>query len=158
MSTTDFSLEQLQEIEAGESVEFALNDAGRITATGPQAGVDRALARIALSRDDVAEILRLRQGLPKPSEKIVTREVSPNVPSLEVYRANYRLWFTARGAYFTPSEKELDLMFGACSEGDELHFDFAHSFTVRKSSGLLVSVDRKGRVSQPSPYSPALKK
>jgi hypothetical protein len=158
MSTKEFSLEQLQEIETGEGVKLASNDAGRISASGPRAGVDRALARIALSRDEVAEVLRVRQGLPKPSEEIVTREVSTNVPTLEIQKMNYVTWFMARAQYYHPSVTELDKMFSVLSEGDEVLPDFAHSFTVRKPNGLLVSVDRKGRVNPPSPYSPALKK
>jgi hypothetical protein len=152
-------IEELQGIETEERVKFSLNDAtGRIETKGPENAVDRALVRIALFRDEVAEVLRERQGLPKPGEKIVTREVSTNVLPLAVYRANYRPWFTARGAYYTPKEEEIDRMFAACEEGDEIIFDFAHSFTVRKPNGLLVSVDRRGRVNPPSPYTPAVKK
>lgn len=150
-------IKEIDAIETEEGVKFSLNDAtGRIVTAGPEAAVDRALARIALFRDEVGEALRERQGLPKPGEKIVVREISPNVPSLAVYRQNYRIFFTARGVYFTPTEEELDRMFAACEEGDELLFDFAHSFTVRKPNGLLVSINRKGQVSPPSPYSPAV--
>ena len=152
-------IQELEAIETEAGVAFSFNRAtGRIEAKGPAALVDRALARIVLFRDEVAEVLHERQGLPKPGEEIVVREVSPSVPALDVQRANYIRWFSAKGAYFTPTEDELDRMFAACSEGDEVLFDFAHSFTVRKPNGLLVSVDRKGRVSQPSPYSPAMQK
>jgi hypothetical protein len=152
-------IKEIENIETEEGVKFSLNDAnGRIVTSGPEAAVDRTLVRIALFRDELAEALRERQGLPKSGERIVTREVSPKVPALAVSRANYIRWFSAKGAYFTPTEDELDRMFAACSEGDEVLFDFAHSFTVRKPNGLLVSVDRKGRVSQPSPYSPAMQK
>ena len=150
-------IKEIEKIETEEGVKFSLNDAnGRIVAEGPEAAVDHALMRIAPFRDEVAEALRERQGLPKPGERIVTREVSTSVPALAVSRANYIRWFSAKGAYFTPTEEDLDRMFAACSEGDEILFDFAHSFTVRKPNGLLVSVDRKGRVSPPSPYTPAL--
>src|ERR1700689_1912341 len=150
---------EIEGIEAELGVKFSLNDAsGRIVAAGPEAAVDRALARITLFRDEVGEALRERQGLPKSGEKIVTREVSISVPALDVQRANYIRWFSAKGVYFTPTPQQLDAMFAACSEGDEILPDFAHSFTVRKPNGLLVSVNRKGRVSQPSPYSPALTK
>jgi hypothetical protein len=151
-------IEELQGIEA-EGVKLSLSEAtGRIVTAGPEAAVDRALMRIAPFRDELAEVLRERQGLPAPGQKIVVREVSPNVPSKAVYRENYRTFFTARGVYFTPTEEEIDRMFAAVDEGDEIIFDFAHSFTVRKPNGLLVAVDRKGRVTPPSPYTPALKK
>ncbi len=150
-------IQEIEKIETEEGVKFSLSDStGRIVTLGSEEAVDRALARIALFRDELGEALRSRQGLPKPAEKIVTREVSINVPALDVQRANYIRWFSTKGVYFTPTEQELDAMFAACSEGDEILPDFAHSFTVRKPNGLLVSVDRKGRVSQPSPYSPAL--
>jgi hypothetical protein len=48
-------------------------------------------------------------------------------------------------------------MFGACEEGDEIIFDFAHSFTVRKLDGRLLQIDRRGRVAPPSAYSPAVR-
>ena len=148
---------ELEAIETEAGVAFSLNRAtGRIEAKGPAASVDRALARIVLFRDEVAEVLRERQGLPKPGEEIVVREVSPSVPALAIQRSNYRRWYMGKPKYFWPSQEEEDAMFAACSEGDEILVDFAHSFTVRKPNGLLVSIDRRGRVSQPSPYSPAV--
>jgi hypothetical protein len=152
-------IQEIEKIETEEGVKFSLNDAtGRIVTSGSEAAVDRALVRIALFRDELGEALRLRQGLPKPAERIVTREVSTNVPSKEVLRANYVRWFSAQPKYYWPTEQELDLMFAQVNEGDEVIPDFAHSFCVRRPNGLLVSVDRKGRVSQPSPYSPAVQK
>jgi hypothetical protein len=49
-------------------------------------------------------------------------------------------------------------MIAACEEGDELLFDFAHSFTVRKPDGRLISINRRGKVERPSVYSPHLPK
>ena len=155
----EMNLAELQNIETEEGVSFSLNDAGRISASGARAGVERALARIVLFRNEVAQLLRERQGLPEPGQEIITREVSAGaVPSPAVQRANYVAWFTARPKYFHPNESELDAMFGQINEGDECIFDFAHSITVRLPNGLLVAVDRKGRVTPPSPYSPAVKR
>jgi hypothetical protein len=79
------------------------------------------------------------------------------VPSLATQRQNYVVWFNSRPKYFHPSETELDRMWGALEEGDLVHFDFAHSITVQKPNGLLISVDRRGRIAEPSPYSPAVR-
>ena len=45
-------------------------------------------------------------------------------------------------------------MFSKVEENDLVLPDFAHSFSVRKPNGLLVQVDRKGRITPPSPYTP----
>ncbi|MGA7873043.1 MAG: hypothetical protein WCA22_19305 [Candidatus Binatus sp.] len=111
---------EFEGIETEERVTFSLNDAWRIVAEGPEAAVDRALARIAPFRLEVAEVLRERQGLPKRGEEIVRREVSANVPSKEVQRANYIKWFSEKGMYYRPSEQELDAMFAQVNEGDEI--------------------------------------
>jgi hypothetical protein len=148
---------ELETIETEEGVAFSLTEAGRIAAKGPGAALDRALARILPFRSEVAALLRERQGFPDPGEAIVTREISPNVPALAVQAANYRTWFTARGVYYTPSDEELARMMAAVEEGDEILFDFAHSFSVRKPNGLIVAVNRKGQTVAPSSYSPALK-
>lgn len=150
------TIEELELIEREEVVAFSLTHTGRIAAKGTETAVNSALARIASVRDEIAALLRERQGLPDPSEAIVVREVSPSVPSLATWRQNYRKWFMEKSTYYHPTEAQMDKMFGACEEGDEIIFDFAHSFTVRKPNGLLVSVDRKGRVSEPSPYSQAV--
>jgi hypothetical protein len=151
------TIEELELIEREETVAFSLSEMGRIAAKGTEAAVDAALARIAPFRDETAVLLRKRQGLPDPAEAIVVREVSASVPSLAAQRANYVTWFAARGAYYTPTDEQLDKMFAACSEGDEVIPDFAYSFSVRRPNGLVVSVDRKGRVGPPSPYSPAVR-
>jgi hypothetical protein len=102
-------------------------------------------------------LLRERQGIPEPGEVIVTREVSPGVPSLAIQRANYIAWLSTKSGYYQPSTEELNKMFRALEEGDEVLPDFAHSFSVRKPDGRLISIDRKGRIGQPSLYAPALK-
>jgi hypothetical protein len=150
------TIEELQQIESEEAVAFSLSETGRIAAKGPEAAVDRALVRIASFRDEVAALLRKRQGLPEPGEAIVVREVSSSVPSLEVQKENYRRWFTVRGSYYTPSEEQLSRMWSALEADDEVIFDFAHSITVRKRNGLLIAINRKGEITQPSPYSPAV--
>jgi len=76
------------------------------------------------------------------------------VPSVEVQKQNYITWYQQRSTYYHPTEKELELMFSKVEEGDESLPDFARSFTVRKPNGLLIQIDRKGRVSPPSPYTP----
>jgi hypothetical protein len=147
----------LQQIEAAEGVTFALRpDTKVITCTGKTAAVDRALAAIAPARDKVAALLRERQGMTESDEPVVERQIALNILSLDVQRENYIRWFKARPLIFQPNESELDKMFAACAEGDEIFFDFTQSFTVRKPNGLFISIDRKGRVDQPSPYAPVV--
>lgn len=148
---------EIEKIETEEGVAFSLTEAGRIAAKGPAPAVDRALARILIDRGEVAALLRERQGLPDPAAAIVTREVSPNVPSLAIQRANYITWTLRKSTYYQPTEQELDTMFSVLEEGDEILPDFARSFSVRKPDGRIISVDRKGRIGQPSPYGPAAK-
>jgi hypothetical protein len=149
-------IEELEKIEREESVNFVFKPTtGTIAVKGKPAAVDRGLERIKGQRDEVAGLLRARQA---PEDEIVEREVAFSVPSKAVQRQNYIFWFMKMPRYYWPSEAELDVMFGAIEEGDLVIPDFAHSFTVRRPNGLLVSVDRKGRVSQPSPYSPAMQK
>jgi hypothetical protein len=150
-------IHEIEKIEAEENVSFSLNDAGRIAVKGPAGGVDRALGRIATWRDEAAVLLRKRQGLPDPDAAIITREIAANVAPLAVQRAKYIDFFSARGDYFTPSAEELDRMFSVLEEGDEVLPDFAFSFSVRRRDGRLVQVDRKGRITAPSIYSPAVK-
>jgi hypothetical protein len=148
---------ELQQIEAENGVVFSLNGERKVEATGTAEAIDRALQQIS-DRGELVVLLRQRQGLPEIDEEpVVTRMIPVGVPSVEVQRQNYVRWFTAQPKYFQPKPEELDLMFAAVEEGDELVFDFAQSFTVRKPNGLLISVDRKGRIGKPSPYSPALK-
>jgi len=148
---------QLQQIEAEEGVAFTFRpDTKRLTVKGPDAACDRAIKRIAGDRDEVAVLLRERQGIAEDDEPIVEREIALNVKTLAVQRENYIRWFKAKPLFYQPTESELDKMFSALEEGDEIIFDFAQSFTVRKQNGLLVAVDRKGRVDVPSPYSPAM--
>ena len=150
-------INELQAIESEENVTFVFKPKTKtIAVKGKPAAVDRGLDRIKGQRDEVATLLRERQGISADDEE-VEREISLNVPSLAVQRPNYRRWYMAQAQIYQPSEAELELMFSRCDEGDEIIFDFAHSFTVRKPNGLLVSVDRKGRVGHPSPYSPAVR-
>ena len=149
-------IDELELIETEEGMHFLYKSATRIGAKGPQAAVDRALDRIADHREQVLELMRVRQGVPAEGEEQVEREIAVNIPSKAVQKSNYVAWFTKQSKYYHPSESELEVMFNAVEEGDLVLPDFAHSFTVRKPNGLLVQVDRKGRVSAPSPYSPAL--
>ncbi len=144
---------ELQMIEAEEAVAFSLKGNGKIAVKGKNAAVDRALERIAGHRDEVAVLLRERGTV---EEEDVVREIASTVPSLAVQRQNYIAWFSARSTYYHPSAAQLDAMFAACNEGDEIIFDFALSFTVRKPDGRLLQIDRRGRVVPPSPYSPAV--
>lgn len=148
---------ELEQIEKEAGVSFSLSEVGRISAKGQAAAVARALARIVPFRAQTAVLLRERQGIPDPDATIITREISPNVQALAMQREKYLSWLSAKSEYFQPSADELDKMFSALEEGDEILPDFAHSFTVRKPDGRLISVDRKGRCGEPSMYSPALK-
>lgn len=148
---------ELEQIEKDQGVSFSLSDVGRIAAKGLVAAVDRALARIVPFRAEVAALLRERQGVPDPDSVIISREISPDVPPLAAQRAKYLSWLSSKPEYFQPSAEELDRMFSVLEEGDEILPDFAHSFTVRKPDGRLISVDRKGRCGEPSQYSPAMK-
>ena len=142
-------LEQLTEVETKEGIKFALEPGGRLSVEGEDAAVDRALAQI--DRSEIVALLRERDGSPEP---IVKRIIPLNVLNKATYRENYIKWYSGMSEYYRPSEAELDKMFSAIEEGDEVLFDFAHSVTVRKPNGLLVAVDRRGRINPPSPYTP----
>ncbi len=141
---------ELSAIETEEEVVFKLKPGGKFTIKGTDPAIAKALARIT-SRDEVAAVLRERDGEVEP---IVEREIATAVPSVEVQKQNYIAWYQQRSTYYHPTEKELELMFSKVEEGDESLPDFARSFTVRKPNGLLIQIDRKGRVSPPSPYTP----
>jgi hypothetical protein len=140
---------QLAEVETKEGVKFALEPGGGLSVEGEDAAIERVLAHV--DRNEVAKLVRERDGSPEP---IVKRVLALNVLSKATYRANYITWYSGKSDYYKPSEAELDKMFSMIEEGDEVCFDFAHSVTVRKPNGLLVAVDRRGRVSPPSPYTP----
>jgi len=127
-----------------------------VTAKGKSSAVDRAFERIRGHRDEVAALLRARQGEPEEAE--VTREIPCDVPGLATQKENYRRWFMQRSNYYHPSEEQLNTMWDALEPDDLVHFDFAHSITVQKPNGLFIAIDRKGRIIEPSPYSPALKR
>jgi hypothetical protein len=150
------TIEEIESIEREFEVAFVFKpQTGRIACKGTtDHHVAQALERIAPHREQVNALLRKRQGI---ADAVVEREIGGSgVPTLAVYRENYRPWCEAHGAYYIKTEQELDKMFAACEEGDEIIFDFARSFTIRKRSGLLVSVDCRGRVGAPSQYSPAI--
>jgi len=150
----ELTIEELQVIEAETGVIFTYDWPSKTIVTkGKPSAIDLALERIRDRHDEVAELLRQRQ--PAPEEEIVERVISCDVPSKAVHRENYIRWYLKQPKYYHPTGSQLDTMFAACSEGDEIIFDFAHSFTVRKPNGLLVQVDRQGKVTPPSPYSPA---
>jgi hypothetical protein len=151
-------MSELEQIEREERVPFVLNDQRRLEMTGTDQAITRALARIGNRRDELVALLRQRQGLPDHDEEpIVKRTIPIGVPSVEVQKQNYVTWFMARPKIFQPKPDELDRMFAAVEAGDEVIFDFALSITVRRSSGLIVAIDRKGRIAEPSPYSPAVR-
>jgi hypothetical protein len=141
-------IEELTAIEIEEEVVFKLKPGGKIGVKGEGPAIDRALARI--DRAEVAALLRERDGSP---EEIVEREIALNVPSKAAQRDNYVMWFGAKSDYYKPSEAD-DVMFSKGDEGDEILPDFAHSFTCRKPDGRLIQIDRKGRITPPSPYTP----
>lgn len=144
------NIKDIEAIETELAITFRFKvETGTIVASGKRAAVAEGLERIREDRDAVADLLRQRQGV---EELEVEVEVGARVPSLEIQRANYISWFSSRPRYYQPTEQELDTMFAAVEEGDEILPDFAHSFTVRKPDGRLVSVDRRGRVGEPSPY------
>jgi hypothetical protein len=146
-------IEQLKEIESAEAVEFSLKPDSKIAIKGTDSAVDRVLARI--DRDEVAALLAEHRPLIEP---VVERVISTRVPALAIQRQNYISWFMAKSGYYQPTEDQLDRMFSVLQEGDEVLPDFAHSFSVRRPNGSIIQVDRKGRISQPSPYSPAVTK
>jgi hypothetical protein len=147
------NIAELAQIETDAGITFKLEPGGGLSVEGEDAAIDRVLAQI--DRHEVARLVRQRDGSPEP---IVKRVLALNVLSKAAYRENYRSWYKARSEYYQPSEAEEEKMFSAIEEGWEVLFDFAHSVTVRKPNGLLVQVDRKGRISPPSPYSPHLMK
>jgi hypothetical protein len=152
-------LHELQLIETEEGMSFAINSREKLEARGTDEAIDHARERIGSRIDEVVVLVRKRQGLPEIDEApVVTREISVGVPALAIQRQNYVRWFNSHSTFYHPTGPELDKMFSVLTEGDLVFPDFALSFTVRRPNGLLVQVDRQGRITEPSPYSPALKK
>ena len=120
---------------------------------GKPSAQDRALARIADCRDKIPALLEERDG---DIEEVVERIIATSVPDLSIQRANYVRWFQARPMYYHPRPEQLDIMMAAVEPGDLIVPDFALSFSVIKPNGKVIAVDRRGRISEPSPYSPAL--
>src|ERR1700730_14163362 len=112
---------ELSAIETEEEVVFKLKPGGKFTIKGTDPAIARALARIT-SRDEVAALLRERDGDPEP---VVEREIAWNVPSLATQKKRYIEWYSARPTYYHPTAAELDTMFSALKEGDQILFDFA---------------------------------
>ena len=81
---------QLAEVETKEGIKFALEPGGALSVEGEDAAIDRVLAQI--DRNEVAKLVRQRDGSPEP---IVKRVLALNVPTKEVYRENYITWFKA---------------------------------------------------------------
>ncbi|HZS53057.1 MAG TPA: hypothetical protein VFA65_01535, partial [Bryobacteraceae bacterium] len=106
-------------------------------------------------RYEIERLLRRRQGLTEVEE--VEREIDLKVPSLDVQKQNYLRWARQRGAYYTPTPEQVDLMWSALEEGDQVIFDFALTITVKKPDGLLIAIDRRGKQVDVSPYSPAVR-
>ena len=50
-----------------------------------------------------------------------------------------------------PRPEQLDIMMAAVEPGDLIVPDFALSFSVIKPNGKVIAVDRRGRISEPSP-------
>jgi hypothetical protein len=153
----NMDITELQAIEEELSVEFVFKPArNTIAARGTDEAVTAALTRIASDRPEVMRLLRERQGLPDVA--MVEREISTKaVPSKAIQRSNYRLWYAQKNKYYQPTPEQEETMWAAIEEGDVVHFDFAHSVTCEKPSGLLVQVDRKGRIGAPSDYSPVVR-
>lgn len=147
------NLTELTELLTKENVKCALESGGLMSIEGEDAAVDRVLAQI--DRHEIAKLVRQRDGSPEP---IVKRVLALNVLSKNAYRENYRSWYKQRSEYYQPSEAEEENMFSVIEEGWEVLFDFAHSVTCRLPNGVLVAVDRRGRITPPSPYSPYLTK
>jgi hypothetical protein len=148
------TIEKLNTIQAEESVEFRLKPGERFIVVGTDSAITKALARLTGPRDEIAKLLRERDGDVEP---VVERVIATNVPSLAIQRANYTHWLLSKSGYYRPTPEQMDKMFSVLEEGDEVLPDFAHSFTIRRQDGLLLQVDRRGRISEPSIYSPALK-
>jgi hypothetical protein len=108
-------LDQLSAVETEEKVTFKLESGGQsFSIEGDDAAIDRALARLTGPRADIAALLRERDGSPEP---IVKRVIATNVLSKEVYRANYRHWYSRMSKYYWPSEREENAMWDAIEEG-----------------------------------------
>lgn len=147
--------EDLESIESETGVTFSIGDSGALIAAGADDAIDAAVKQIGDGMAAAVTLCRARQGL---NETTVTRrEIPTNVPSLATQRVSYRAWTLQRSGYYQPSTEELDRMFAVLEEGDLVIPDFALSFSVRRKNGTVIQVDRRGRVTPPSPYSPALK-
>jgi hypothetical protein len=145
---------ELSTIEAEDHVAFQLEPGGQsFSIEGDDAAIDRALTRLTAPRADIAALLRKRDGSPDP---IVKRVIATNVLTKEVYRSNYRHWYSGMSRYYWPTAQEEEAMFNSIEEGWQVIFDFAMSVTCRLPDGRLVAVDRKGKIVAPSPYSPAM--
>jgi hypothetical protein len=152
----ELTIEDLQAIEADTGVTFDFDwRAKAIVTKGKASNIDRALERLGSRRDELVTLLQ--QIHPAPEDPEVERVIPCNVLSKAVARLNYKTWFLGKPQIFWKTESQLDRMFAAVEEGDEVIFDFSQSFTVRKPNGLLVAINDRGEVEAPSPYSPAMR-
>ena len=148
--------ERLAAIEKQHDVSFVFDyESNEIEAEGLEPDVQAALKELQ-PRHEFAEAIKARQ--PPPKVKRVRVRLRPEVAPKKYQREKYIGWFLNQPKYYQPSEIELERMMSAVQEGDEILPDFAHSFSVRKPDGRLVSVNRKGQVVVPSLYSPHLPK
>jgi hypothetical protein len=148
--------ERLAEIEKTHSVALTFDyDLNEIVADGLEPDVQAALAKLQ-PRVAFAEAIKQRQ--PPPKIKRVKVRLSAETFTKEVEKQKYVRWLTFKSGYYQPTETQLEKMFSVVEEGWEVLPDFAHSFTCRLPDGRLVQVDRRGRVTEPSPYSPHLPK
>jgi hypothetical protein len=113
----------------------------------------RRRARASAIRDEIPALLEQRDG---ETEEITERVIATNVPSLEIQRERYIAWYSGRSEHYKPTPEQLNLMMSAVEPGDLIAPDFALSFSVVKPNGRVVAVDRKRKINEPSPYSPAL--
>jgi hypothetical protein len=146
-------IEQLATFEAEKQVVFVLRPDGEsFVVKGKKPVVEEVLALI--NRDEVLDLLRQREGF---GQQEIERVVAPKIPSLVEQKKAYIRWTLSRSEYYQPSPEALERMWGALEEGDQVFPDFALSITVKRiRDGKLIAIDRHGRESPVSPYSPAL--
>jgi hypothetical protein len=148
--------ERLAEIEKTHNVSFEFDhESSEIIADGLEPDVQAALPHLQ-PRAEFTAAMKARQ--PAPAKKRVKVRLSATLPDKEVEWQKYLRWLTFKGGYYQPTEAQAAVMKAAVGDNWEILPDFAHSFTCRLPDGRLVQVDRKGRVTEPSPYSPHLPK
>lgn len=143
---------ELETLAAEKNASFKMRPDGESFVVKAKPDVVKEILAV-IDRDEVLAVLRARDGFTDEIEHIV----APKVKSLAQYLEEYRLWFAARSTYYRPTEEQLAKMWSALEEGDRVYFDYALTITVRRiRDGKLVAIDRRGRETPVSPYSPAL--